>query len=120
MAAPTITVDRYHELVFAPKSTAVKADASQLDNMKFDSQHYERYYTLCRGAGGDHEKCKDIPVDEHITPQNPTVQHFQKQIFDGVDCMNDHGDINKCLHHTEFVRIQFLRFFVFSFTEAAS
>ena len=55
MAAPTITVDRYHELVFAPKSTAVKADASQLDNMKFDSQHYERYYTLCRGAGGDQE-----------------------------------------------------------------
>ena len=28
-------------------------------------------YNMCIGRGGTHEKCKNIPMDAHITPQNP-------------------------------------------------
>merc|ERR1711964_116926 len=80
----------------------MRSEQSQLENMKFDDQHYHRAYHMCMGRGGTEEQCRNIPVDTHITPQNPLPTAFPKETLDAIECMSEHGDASKCYHYTEY------------------
>jgi len=81
----------------------MKPEVSMLGSMKFDDLHFKRAYNLCIGRGGSHEQCKNIPMDSHITPQNPMPTVFKAETFNAIECMTEHGDQEKCYHYTEYL-----------------
>lgn len=103
MTAPTVPAERFTELLFKPPTTAMRPEVDQLGNMKFDGLHWKRAYNMCIGRGGTHAQCKNIPMDAHISPQNPLPVVFQKETIDAIECMTEHGDAAKCFHYTEFM-----------------
>ena len=102
MTSPTVPPEDFTKLLMSPPVTGMPVETGQLGNMKFDDQHWKRAYNMCIGRGGTHDKCKNIPMDAHITPQNPLPMVFQQETMDAIDCMTEHGDAAKCYHFTEF------------------
>merc|ERR1719230_203365 len=102
MTAPAVPPEKFPQLLFNPPATASAAEQEQLGNMKFDSDHWRRAFHLCMGRGGTVEQCKKIPMDTHITPQNPLPYVFKKEVVDAIECMTEHGDHEKCYHYTEY------------------
>merc|ERR1719421_454095 len=103
MTSPTVPPDDFTKILMSPPVTGMPVETAQLANMKFDDLHWKRAYNMCIGRGGTHEKCKNIPMDAHITPQNPTPTVFKEETIAAIDCMTEHGDMSKCYHYTEYL-----------------
>eukprot|EP00386_Alphamonas_edax_P009661 GDKI01031669.1.p1 GENE.GDKI01031669.1~~GDKI01031669.1.p1 ORF type:complete len:131 (-),score=39.27 GDKI01031669.1:364-756(-) len=101
--AVTVPFQGWGNLLYKPPSVGADAANKQLqaEQMKFDPVHYDRAYLLCRGKGNTHQQCRQLPEDTYITPQNPLVTAFEKEIVDGVECMIRHRDDAQCQHHFE-------------------
>eukprot|EP01066_Platyproteum_vivax_P008891 Platyproteum_vivax@DN384_c0_g1_i2.p1 len=91
----------YAKAVFYPPITGRADSHTDFPKMRLDDQYYQRAYLLCRGKGNSEERCRNIPIDTAITPQNPAESLFEKEAVDAIECMTEFGDVEKCYHYTD-------------------
>lgn len=86
---------KYNQLLAPAEPGPPPVTNDQMLGMKFDNQHFSRYYNQCRGRGLSHDQCKDIPVDLRNTAPHPE-QVSSGDIAGYMDAMTKFGDNAKC------------------------